>query len=314
MKKIIVSIMVIVLGFFLGACSKEEKVYGGIDILVPFGTPLIAVGGLLGKDNINIEAVNDPSLLTAAMVTKEKDIIIAPITAGTASYIKGGSVYKMAGIVTLGNTYIVSRESSTLTSVNDLEGETITAYGRNNTPDIALKLLLDNANVTATIDYQNSVGDVVALFNGTTPPEYILVAEPFLTQLKNKNTLNVLNVERVLQEKDVLDNIYQAAIFVNPESVKEDLDHAISLIEQNLNSLNNNPESYAESVVDKHAYFTNLGVEVLKKSLPSANLDFVGAFENKTAIENYYNIINTYNDKLFNNQLPNSDFYYEYNK
>lgn len=314
MKKIILSLMVVLVGFLLSACKTQEEVYGDVSVMVPFGTPLIAVGGLIGVEGINVEAVNDPSLLTAAIITQEKDIIIAPITAGTASYIKGGSVYKMAGIVTLGNTYIVSRESSTLTSVNDLEGKTITAYGRNNTPDIALKLLLDNANVTAIIDYQNSVGDVVALFNGTTPPEYILVAEPFLTQLKNKNTLNVLNVERVLQDANVLDNIYQAAIFVNPESVKEDLDHAISLIEQNLNSLNNNPESYAESVVDKHAYFTNLGIEVLKKSLPSANLDFVGAFENKTAIENYYNIINTYNDKLFNNQLPNSDFYYEYNK
>jgi len=313
MKKIILSLMVVLVGFLLSACKTQEEVYGDVSVMVPFGTPLIAVGGLIGVEGINVEAVNDPSLLTAAMITQEKDIIIAPITAGTASYIKAGSTYKMAGIVTLGNTYIVSREANALTSVNDLEGKTITAYGRNNTPDIALQVLLDNANVTATIDYQSSVGDVVALFNGNTPPEYILVAEPFLTQLEANNTLNVLNVEEILQEADILDNIYQAAIFVNPESLKADVDHVISLIEENLNSLNSDVSAYANSIVDKHAYFTNLGVAVLEASLPTANLAFVGAFSNKTAIENYYSIINTYNANLFNNQLPNTDFYYEYN-
>lgn len=324
MKKIILTVVTLILGIFLTACSTEPKVYGEVSVIVPFGTPLLAVGGLIGTEGFDIEAVNDPSLLTAAMVTKEKDIIIAPITAGTASYIKGGSVYKMAGIVTLGNTYIASRTTSALASVADLEGKAITAYGQNNTPDIALKVLLDNAGLfyandeanhivkNVDINYQSSVADVVALFNGANAPEYILIAEPFLTKLQANIELNVLNVQEVLSEAGVLDQIFQAAVFINPNGNLEDINNALNKIEANLAALNANYDAYSELIVNKHNYFTSLGEAVLKASLPSSNLEYVKAVSNKAAIEKYYGILNTYNKKLFNELLPPEDFYYSY--
>ena len=70
MKKIILSLMVVLVGFLLSACKTQEEVYGDVSVMVPFGTPLIAVGGLIGVEGINVEAVNDPSLLTAAMITQ----------------------------------------------------------------------------------------------------------------------------------------------------------------------------------------------------------------------------------------------------
>ena len=55
-------------------CTNNEK--SEIKILVPNGTPFIAVGDLV--DQIEIESVAGPDLLIAGMISKSHDIIIAP--------------------------------------------------------------------------------------------------------------------------------------------------------------------------------------------------------------------------------------------
>lgn len=301
MKKIIT---ILVLLFILCGCNgKKEEV----KLLIPDGIPTIAIGGLFEDEDINVNIVSGTDLLSSELLQSNYDIIVAPITLGATLYLKGKSNYKLDSIITFGNTYLVSEKK--LDSLKDLEGKTIGAYGLNNTPDFILKLALDKEKVNVKIEYENSVNDVVSNRFVNNSLEYILCAEPVLTNLevKMKYQFNIINLQEVL--KDELTLIPQAAIFV-----KDKIDtKLLNKIKSNIQSLNENPTAYASKVIkldkDKYPTFNKLGEEIIARSIPRSNIGFVNAHENIDAINKFFTLLNRYNPNIFNNQIPNEDFY-----
>ena len=65
--------------------------------------------------------------------------------------------------------------------------------------------------------------------------------------------------------------------------------------------MNENPQAYANSIISKDVYFSDLGADIIATSLPNANLSFLAAKDNKAKIEAYLNMIGY--------QLPNEGFY-----
>ena len=118
----------------------------------------------------------------------------------------------------------------------------------------------------------------------------------FNKKKKNKE-LNVLNLQDYTDK-----TIMQAAIFVNPNSSKqESIKAVIEKIELNIKEMNQNPQEYANSIIGKDVYFSDLGADIIATSLPNANLSFLSAKENKTKIEAYLTMIGY--------ELPNEGFY-----
>lgn len=301
MRKILNNILKVVLGLVfvlaLVGCG-EVNVEEEVKIIVPQGNPFIAVGDLIGEENIKIENVNGAAGVKAGLVGNDYDIVIAPLNLGAQLYNAGQSKYVLEAVIALGNTYIISNKDTKLDSINDLEGKKILAYSKGGTPDIILQYALNSNNVNAEIEYQPSLTEVVPFFVQN-KYDYVLAAEPVITNLKvNKNKeLNVLNIQ------DVVDKvIMQAAIFVNPDSTKQDsIDAVVSKIKENILEMNENPESYANSIISKDVYFEGLGVNILTQSIPNSNLDFVKAKNNKAKVESYLTMIGY--------KLPSEDFY-----
>lgn len=297
MKKIIRLLLLVLTMVILVGCG-DAKVTEEVKVIVPQGTPFIAVGNLLGEENIKIESVNGAIGAKTALVAQEADVVIAPLNLGAKLYVAGNSKYQLRSVIALGNTYIISNDGTKLDSINDLEGKTILAYGQGEAPDIILKHVLEKNNVNANIEYQASLSEVVPFFlQGKY--DYVLAAEPIITNLKvNKGKkLNVLDLQ------DYTDGtIMQAAVFVNPNSEKQDsIDALIKMIENNIKEMNKNPEQYANSIVNKDVYFSGLGVDILTQSIPNANLSYLSAKNNKDKIESYFNLIKQ--------NLPDEKFY-----
>ena len=308
MKKFLFMLFVAVAALVLVGCAKPVKPEnpddGGngikeeVSIVVPQGNPFIAVGNLVGEENIKIDSVNGAAGVKQALVAGEYDIVVAPLNLGAQLFVKGQSKYVLNSVIALGNTYIVSNKNTKLDSLQDLEGKTILAYSQGGTPDIILQYVLKANNINVTIEYQPSITEVVPFFiQGQY--DYILAAEPVITNLKVKKTkeLNVLNLQ------DYTDNtIMQAAVFVKPESAKqESIDAVIKKIEENIKAMNEDPKAYADSIVTKDVYFSDLGADIISTSLPNANLSFLSAKDNKTKIESYLTMIGY--------ELPNEGFY-----
>lgn len=308
MRKIISLVLILVTILTFSGCGNKKEV----KIITPNGTPFIAVGNLIGEDKLTIDNVSGSEPLTTALSTGSYDIVLAPVTLGTKLYLKGISKYKLDSVVTVNNTYIVSRKTTTLTSITDLAGKTITAYGKNNTPDIALKAALGTQ--TTTINYVDSVQTAVSQFIGNTTdpsnppantPEYILIAEPSLTQLKETYNmeLNILDLSKVMNTK-----IYQAGIFVNPDSDAKSVEKVINKIKTNINNLNENPAEYANAIVSKNRVFEALTANVIEKSIPYSNIEFIKAKEDKTGLNAYFTLVNNYNAGILGG-TPNEDFF-----
>ncbi len=317
MNKIKKSLLVLLFIFsivFLGGCNS--KISNEIKVILPSGTPLIAVGGLLEEENVDYTIVSGADLLTTALISKSHDIIIAPLTLGMKLFMSETSSYKMVAIITLGNTYIVSRETNPLNDLADVNNQNIMAFGQNNTPDIILKAALEDNGYQANITYQAGVSDIVPFFvcndsSCTEAPKYILSAEPTITALELKYglSLNILNLQDVMKEG--YDIIPQAAIFINPDSLYlDDIDIFMKKVEKNISELNNKTNSYVDKIINFNDFFTKMGADVLKRSIPRSNIKFLNAKENKEIVIAYCNLLNKYNNKILGGQVVNEEIYY----
>lgn len=308
--------LVILLSLMLVGCVST-KVNNEVNILVPSGIPFIAIGDLIDENNISIESVSGPDLLVSGMISKSHDIIIAPINVGAKVYIASSSNYHLDSIITFGNSYLVSRKATKLNTVEDLNDKSILAYGKNATPDIVLRKVIDLKGVNTEINYLTGIDQIVPMFicnpldsldTSCSPPNYILSSEPIISKLEVQYNmeLNILDLQAELGSS----LIPQAGIFVNPDSEnQESIAAVLKLIEKNIEYLNNNPKEYSKSIVEKHQYFENLKSEIIEKSIPRSNIDYLKAIKNKDICNDYFKMLNEYNPNLLGGKVPNDNFY-----
>jgi NitT/TauT family transport system substrate-binding protein len=315
MRKVFLLLLVILSSVFLGGCSA--KINNEIKVILPSGTPLIAVGGLLEEENVDYTVVSGADLLTTAMISKSHDIVIAPLTLGMKLFMNESSSYKVYAIITFGNTYLVSRKTTALNSMADVNQQDIMAFGQNNTPDIILKAALEDNKYQANITYQAGVNDIVPFFvcgdgNCEKAPKYILSAEPTITTLELKYglELNILNLQDVMGEDH--EKIPQAALFINPDSpYLEDIEIFMKKLEKNINEMNNKTNAYVDKIIGFHDFFQKTGADVLKRSIPRSNINFLLAEENKEIVVAYCNLLNKYNNKILGGSVVDEEIYYK---
>ena len=102
MKKLLLIITLFLFGVVIVSCGDGEPLKENgvvlnseVKLIVPNGTPYLAVAGLLENNNINIEVVSGPANLQSALVSGSCDIVIAPINLGVNLYNKRNSKYKI---------------------------------------------------------------------------------------------------------------------------------------------------------------------------------------------------------------------------
>lgn len=312
MKKIISILLVLFVSVFAFGCKEKEKTY----LLTPEGIPLVAIGGVLSE--FEVTTTPGPQVLQSELVQDNYDVIVAPVTLGAQLSIKGSINYKIAGLITFDNMYIVSKKNVTLNSINDLNGKTIYAYGQNQPSDIMLKYALEKSGVNATIEYADSVATVVSSYFLPGNADYALVAEPYLSKIKQKVEVNVIDVASVLRELNEgnVEFIPQAAIYVYKELSKSQIKKILKVIENNITSLNKDNASYAKLLLEQdsnlYPLFNNLGEEVLSGVCLNAGINFLKAYDSKAKLEEFFGIVDKANKNLFNGEVPSDDFYFKY--
>ena len=75
----------------------------------------------------------------------------------------------------------------------------------------------------------------------------------------------------------------------------------MKLVENNIKSLNNNPEKYADLIIPLDRSFAAMTKEVIVRSIPLTNIVYKKATTNKSAIENILSILGV--------GLPSEEFY-----
>lgn len=285
--------------------EEEIELKKEIKLITPYGTPYLAIGGLIGTENLTIEAVNGPANLQTALVSGSHDIVIAPVNLGSKLYNAGKSAYQMAAVLTMNNAYIVTKAENKLDGLSDLSGQKVLAFGQTGIPGSLLtKLYTDNSNLNINdVDFtQASSAAVYSLFaGGSSDAKYALMSEPEISKL-------VLNDKIEVKTLDLCEllgiEVAQACVYINLNSENiEDVNKVLALISNNIKSLNENPTAYADKVIPLDRTFEAMGKEIIVRSIPLTNIVYKNAKDSKAEITTILSLLGV--------ASPKDEFYYQ---
>ena len=281
-----------------------------LKVSTPSGAPLMAISG--AKDDIDLKLVADTTLLPGLFQkTEEKeDIIIAPVNVGTKLYNANLSTYKLASVITWGNTYFSSgSENFTIDSMN---GKTVTFFGKGSINVAIAKYVLKQKAVTVTEAYPDP--DVVASIKGVleaNSDEMVMIAEPVLTVTQTsleKQGKSLTSYSIANEYKSLTNHKYpQAAIFVNPDSYqlhKGKFDEFFEAVENTTKLVKSDVSKLAKL---SHEAGIPQGEAVLQKAIPGCGIEYVKGSVAKSDV----NYAATLADltKYFGDKAPEDSFY-----
>ncbi|MCF0258855.1 MAG: hypothetical protein HUJ54_03250 [Erysipelotrichaceae bacterium] len=200
----------------LAACSAAPKADEPVKVLAPAGAPALATLGL--PETAAVDYVEGQDVLVSELAKKdgEYDIIIAPINLGVKSW-EGSKTYKLDGVVTWGNLYLVGQEGT-----KPEEGK-VAAFGESAVPGLVFKNL--NPELAAEAVWYPSVAEASqAILSGQA--DTALMAQPAAAAAiakgkengKNLTVLSDLQKEWQDKEKTAQTGYPQAALFVKESS------------------------------------------------------------------------------------------------
>lgn len=308
MKKFVFLLLFLVV--VLSACNNVEETH--IKIIAPNGSPSLSQVYIeyhspeIENLTYEIDIVNGAEPLVAAFGSESHDIIFAPTNLG-AKMIDTGVPYRFAATINWGNLYLASKLS--LTTLGDLEGKEIIAFGQNSTPDIILRTLLNNYSFdeAPTIRYVDSVQTALAeLLQDSS--KIVLLAEPVLSvgQL-NLGELNIIDLQTEWESLTGDPSYPQAGVFVHNDLSDDIVESYLNQLEFGINYLIENPDSIAAYAVSLEYPFPE---PVLRSAIPRSNIRYTSASDSREALETYFGFILELEGSLINNKLPNDDFYY----
>ena len=134
------------------AVTQPEK---EVTVCMPDGAPALALAKLMHEDTADdgvTYKVVDTSLISSVLTntdnTKNADMCVLPVTAASKLLGKGNR-YKMVGVVTHGNLFLISKDGEVLTADNlsNLKGKTVGVLKINEVPGLTLKAILNKYDI-----------------------------------------------------------------------------------------------------------------------------------------------------------------------
>ena len=205
------------------------------------GTPLIALSNyaINHKDNLKIAA--GAQELIAEFVAEEVDMIAAPINLGAMRY-NAKPTYGLYKTLVWDNIYILSREE--ITSIEDLEGKSITSFGRGSTPQIVLETILNTKSVTCDISYVDNVQIANSMFTSN-ESDIVISAQPQVSAI-DTSTAHVLPLNTFWKDATGLDTYPQAGLFVKISELSR-LKDALKEVDDGYNAIATDISKTAEN-------------------------------------------------------------------
>lgn len=346
MKKItILIILCVAAALFITACADENREDVPISVLLVDGAPGLSMAYMMSDEfagidgyDISYTMTNDVDALVAALLNSEPDFAIAPINIAAMMY-SNGSGYRLAAIPIWGVMHIVSDQD--VTSLEDLRGETIVAFGRAGTPGITLRAVLAQSGIpfiepesadftpdpeSVAIIYLTAPSDVrdavaTGMEVGGEEVSFALLAEPVATAITGfaGNMGREGFVARInLQEEWARNNdgeIYPQAALIFHERLLDGntdfLNDFIAAAEQSTNFVSSNPVEAGDLLVELGSVAIPNG-QIIGNAMGAGRLpmNFTRAPAARSAVDTFLQTIMDENANLIGGAMPSDDFFY----
>lgn len=216
-----ITILLLLFVLLLGCTVKKEDTK--LNILVPMGAPSISVIPILKNEIHSVNLISGTDPLQAALISPnpDYDIIIAPVNLGASLISKNSTQYRLWGVVTWGNLYIVGENEEVLSS----EG-TLALFGENAVPQKIFDVVKEKLSIKMNVSYFPSVNDAQAQLL-TNKANAAMLAQPLaaatIAKAKEggRDLKIIANLQTLWKETTGTQNYPQAAIFVLKSSYQE---------------------------------------------------------------------------------------------
>jgi len=294
MRKIVVLILC---GLLLIGCSPKSEYC--ITVLAPKGAPSIALANSFSSTS-SVRTVDGAEVLQASLINPnpEYDIIIAPINLGCKLIQNGKSKYRLYGVLTWGNLYIVGKKAASFDS--------LISFGQGGVTEKVFNVIKDEIGYSGEVTYYSSVSEVASLIINT-DVKCGVVAEPVLSKIlqANKDVEIMFDIQKEYENVTGYSNYPQAAIFVYEENYKNNEKDIKQFIDNiSLYLKDNDAKTILEDLNALEKQYQDLiGINLqslTSDSISRCNLNYQNATDVKDEIERFLKMfgIESINDCL----------------
>lgn len=291
-----------------------------LKVSVPDGIPALTMTKMIHENSLTYENITleytvekTTDALAAKVLSGEADIAVVPSNLAAQTYNKELG-YKIAATGGLGSFYLISEE---ITDASQLPGQEITTIGKNLTPDIMLRHILDLKGITAdedvTINYLNGATELAPNYIGgkadiASVPEPMLAA--IMAQKPDSNMILDFNEEWKAAHSSKY-GYPQSSLIVKEELAtdkKEFVEAFLAEYEKSINWANENPEE-----LGKYAKELELGVnpETLAQAIKGANMKFVSASDSMEDYNKFFGVLFEMEAKTIGGAIPDEGLYFK---
>lgn len=301
--------------------EEPTEVPGAFSIAALKGPTAMGLVQLMNAAETEGTALNDYTFtlagaadeVTPRFIKGELDMICVPANLASVLYNKTEGQVVVLAINTLGVLYIVEN-GETVSSLEDLKGQTIVAAGKGSTPEYALRYLLTENGIDpdqdVTIDWKSEHAEcVAALAEGTAT--IALLPQPFVTVAQTK--IEGLRMALDLTEEwDKLDNgsgLLTGVIVARKDAVEaqpEAVDLFLKEYAASVEWVNTNTEDAAALI----GSYDIVAAPVAQKALPYCNIVCITGEEMQAKLSGYLQVLYDAAPESVGGKLPEADFYY----
>jgi ABC-type amino acid transport substrate-binding protein len=292
----------------LFSCTGQAE---KVTVIVPTGTPSLGIADALNeKELVNANIVSGSDSLVAAFTNANYDIVVAPVNLGVKFYNSNPNFeYVLYETIVWGNYFIASTESIKINSFQELDGKTLLVFGKNSTPDVVTRTLINYYNINVTLEYVDDVSTANAYLK-TGKADIIVSAEPALTKFSTGASYNRYDLQQEWAKVTGSYSFPQAGIFVK-KSLKEN-EAVLNVLEKMKESVlmaTSRPNTLVSKAVAIDENLNKIGLETLQKAIPNCNLRID---ENQQAAITYYcqKVIDLGIGQTVGGKLPDEGFYF----
>lgn len=137
--------------FFHDGNFSDESYAGEISVYAPDGAPALGLAKLMAESDVRAEYhVVDPTLIHTYVTGKNpvSDVCVLPVNLAV-KLLGSGENYKMLGVLTHGNLFLLSADGEKITgeNISSLKGKRVGVVNLPAVPGLTLKLILKNYGI-----------------------------------------------------------------------------------------------------------------------------------------------------------------------
>ena len=264
--------------------------------------------------NYNFSVETDASNVTAALINGSVDIAALPTNAASVVYNKTQGAVQVLALNTLGVLYLVTDDSVSVNSMDDLRGLTVYAPAQN--PSFILSYLLESNGLT--------VGEDVVIDNTYAQPADLRTAvaagevsvavlpEPMLTIAKSSNDKLVTALDLTEEWDKVSEpgSLVQGCVVVRKDFAEAHPNEISAFLTDYSASISYLTEEGADvaGVIEASGVFAKGAVAA--KALPNCNICFITGNNMQNVMNHFLEIMYKTQPSSIGGAIPSDDFYY----